>query len=65
MAKKTESKLKITQTRSLIGQKPKLKKTIQALGLKRLNHSVEKTDSPQIRGMVYKVRHMVKVEEVS
>jgi len=65
MAKKKETTLKITQTRSLIGQKPKLKKTIQALGLKRLNHTVEQADSPQIRGMVYKVRHMVKVEEIS
>ena len=56
--------LKITQIKSAIGYKPKAKLTLAALGLKKINHSVEKTDSPQIRGMVNKVDYLVKVEEV-
>lgn len=64
MAKKDQKTLKITQTRSLIGQKPKNKKTIEALGLKRIRHKVIKNDTPQIRGMIKKVIHMVSVEEV-
>lgn len=57
-------KLKITQVRSLIGYKVKAKRTIEALGLKRRHHTVIHDDTPQIRGMVFKVRHIVKVEEV-
>jgi len=57
-------KLKITQTRSLIGYKVKAKRTIEALGLRRMNHSVIHEDNPQIRGMAFVVRHMVRVEEV-
>ena len=64
MAKKDQKKLKITQTKSLIGQKPKNKKTIEALGLKRIRHTVIKNDTPQIRGMIKKVIHVVSVEEV-
>lgn len=64
MAKKDQKKLKITQTRSLIGQKSKNKKTIEALGLKRIRHTVIKNDTPQIRGMIKKVIHMVSVEEI-
>jgi large subunit ribosomal protein L30 len=64
MAKKDQKTLKITQTRSLIGQKSKNKKTIEALGLKRIRHTVIKNDTPQIRGMIKKVIHMVSVEEV-
>lgn len=59
-----QKSLKITQIRSLIGQKPNHKKTIEALGLKRIRHSVIKNDTPQIRGMIKKVVHMVEVEEV-
>jgi large subunit ribosomal protein L30 len=59
-----QKSLKITQIRSLIGQKPDHKKTIEALGLKRIRHSVIKNDTPQIRGMIKKVVHMVEVEEV-
>jgi large subunit ribosomal protein L30 len=59
-----QKSLKITQIRSLIGQKPKHKKTIEALGLKRIRHTVIKNDTPQIRGMIKKVIHMVEVEEV-
>jgi large subunit ribosomal protein L30 len=58
------SSLKITQTRSVIGSLGKHKKTIRALGLKRIRDSRTHADTPQIRGMVHKVRHLVKVEEV-
>jgi large subunit ribosomal protein L30 len=57
------ARLKITYTRSIIGQKPDIQKTVQALGLRRLHQTVEHDDSPQLRGMVHKVRHLVKVEE--
>jgi large subunit ribosomal protein L30 len=64
MAKQKQKSLKITQIRSLIGQKPNHKRTIEALGLKRIRHTVIKNDTPQIRGMIEKVIHMVEVEEV-
>ncbi|MDP6419100.1 MAG: 50S ribosomal protein L30 [Candidatus Krumholzibacteria bacterium] len=57
-------RLKITQVRSLIGYKVKAKRTVEALGLKRMHHTVIHDDTPQIRGMAFKVRHIVKVEEV-
>ena len=56
-------KLKITQTRSVIGNKIKAKRTIEALGLKRMHQTVIHDDNPQIRGMVFVVKHMVDVEE--
>ena len=58
------SYLKITQTRSVIGSLGKHKKTVRALGLKRIRDSRVHTDTPQVRGMIQKVRHLVKVEEV-
>lgn len=64
MAKKTEKKLKITQVKSIIGYKIDQKRTVEALGLRRIRHSVIKTDTPQIRGMVKKVTHLVSVEEI-
>ncbi len=57
-------KIRITQVRSIIDQIEPQKKTIEALGLGRPNWSVVKTDTPQIRGMIQKVFHLVKVEEV-
>lgn len=57
-------KIKITQTRSIIEQKENAKRTIKALGLGRPNYSVIKNDTPQIRGMIVAVRHLVRVEEV-
>ena len=57
-------KLKITQTRSLIGRSLKQKRTIEALGLKRIHHSVEHNDTPQIRGMLNVVSHIVTIDEV-
>ena len=56
--------LKVTQTRSVIGSKEGHKRTVQALGLKRIRDEKVHEDTPQIRGMVHKVRHLVKVEEV-
>jgi len=57
-------KLKITQTRSIIDQIEPQKRTIRALGLGRPNYSVVRNDTPQIRGMIRKVIHLVRVEEV-
>ena len=57
-------KLKITQKRSIIDQIEPQKRTIKALGLGRPNYSVIKQDTPQIRGMIRKVIHLVDVEEV-
>lgn len=57
-------KLRVTQTRSLIGTKPKQRGTMRALGLKRIRHTVEHTDAPEIRGMINKVSHLISVEEV-
>jgi len=59
------AKLKITQVKSLIGRRQKQRGTIRALGLKRINDTVEQADTPVIRGMINKVSHLVKVEEVS
>jgi large subunit ribosomal protein L30 len=55
--------IKITQTRSIIGRLKKQKQTIEALGLGRPNYSTVKQDTPQIRGMINVVKHLVKVEE--
>lgn len=57
-------KLRITQIRSTIGQKRDQGATVRALGLKRIRHTVEQEDNPVIRGMVFKVQHLVEVEEV-
>jgi len=57
-------KIRITQTRSVIDQLENAKRTIKALGLGRPNYTVIKNDTPQIRGMINAIRHMVKVEEV-
>lgn len=57
-------KLKITLVKSTIGAVPKNRKTVEALGLRKLNHSVEMPDNDAVRGMVRQVRHLVKVEEI-
>ena len=57
-------KIKITQTRSVIDRVERQKRTIKALGLGRPNYSVVKEDTPQIRGMIRTVIHLVKVEEL-
>jgi large subunit ribosomal protein L30 len=58
------SKLRITWKKSTIGYNKNQKKIVQALGLRALNGVVEHDNSPQIRGMVNKVRHLVEVEEI-
>ena len=55
--------LKITLVKSTIGAVPKHKKTVEALGLRKLNKTVELPDNAATRGMVKQVRHLVKVEE--
>lgn len=55
--------IKITQTRSLIGRLPKHKATMTGLGLRRIGHTVEREDTPAVRGMVNRISYMVKVEE--
>ena len=57
-------KLKITLTRSLIGYKQDQRATVRALGLRKVNSTAVQEDNPTIRGMIHKVRHLVKVEEV-
>lgn len=59
------SKLRITYVRSAIGYNVRQKRTIRALGLTRLGATVEREDTPAIRGMINKVRHLVHVEEVN
>ena len=57
-------KLKITLVKSTIGAIPKHKQTVEALGLKKLNKTVELPDNAATRGMVAQVKHLVKVEEI-
>ncbi|MGE3254696.1 50S ribosomal protein L30 [Pseudonocardia sp.] len=64
MAEST-GKLKITQERSSIGCKLNQRETLRALGLRKIRQSVERDDTPQIRGMIRTVRHLVAVEEVT
>ncbi len=63
MAKTKAKTLKITLVRSIIGEKPKVRATVDALGLKRIHQAVEQVDSPSVRGMLEKVNHLVDVEE--
>ncbi|ERM84966.1 50S ribosomal protein L30 [Rhodonellum psychrophilum GCM71 = DSM 17998] len=58
------AKIKITQLRSIIDRPKDQKDTIKALGLGKINRTVEVENTPQIAGMVRKVSHLVKVEEV-
>ncbi len=57
------AKLNITLLRSKIGKKKDQIATVEALGLKKIGQTVVKEDTPEIRGMIKKVSHMVKVEE--
>lgn len=57
-------KLKITLTKSTIGAIPKHRATVTALGLHKLNGTVELPDNASVRGMVAQVKHLVKVEEI-
>ena len=57
-------KLKITLVKSTIGAIPKHKKTVEALGLRKLNKTVELPDNAATRGMIHQVKHLIKVEEI-
>ena len=59
------SRLRITWKKSSIGYNKNQQKVVVALGLRSLNHVVEHDDSPQIRGMVKKIEHLLEVEEIS
>ena len=58
------NKLRVTLVKSTIGAIPKQVKTVEALGLNKLNKTVELPDNDAVRGMIFKVRHLVKVEEI-
>lgn len=58
-------KLKITLVRSPIARLQKQKKTVEALGLRKIHQSVMKNDDPCIRGMILRVKHMITVEEIA
>jgi len=58
------ARLRITLVKSPIGYNVRQKRTARALGLKRLNSTVEHTDVPSVRGMIAKISHLVKVQEV-
>ncbi len=57
--------LKVTQVKSGIGEKPGARKTLRALGLRKIGDQVVHADRPEIRGMAQAVRHLVEVEEVN
>ena len=59
-----DKKLKITLVKSTIGAVPKNRKTVEALGLNKLHKTVEMPDNDAVRGLIQRVRHLVKVEEV-
>ena len=64
MAKKAaEKKLQVTLVKSPIGYTERQKATVRALGLRRMNQTVEHVDSPALRGMLNKVSHLIKVVE--
>jgi large subunit ribosomal protein L30 len=60
----TEKKLKVTLVKSRIRQKKDIKATVEALGLRKINFTKEFNDTPQVRGMLFKVKHMIRVEEI-
>lgn len=64
MAKKAATKqINVTLSRSPIGEKPKTRATVRGLGLRKMHQTVTHDDTPDLRGMLHKVRHLVKVEE--
>jgi len=62
MATKTKN-LRITLVKSTIGEKPKVRATVESLGLRKIRQSVERPDTPDVRGMVFRARHLLDVEE--
>lgn len=63
MAESKGKTIRITLVRSPIGYAQRQKRTVRALGLRRLNQTIEQTDSPAVRGMIRAVEHLVRVEE--
>ena len=63
MAKTKEKILRITLKKSVIGEKPKTRATVEGLGLRKIHQTVEQTDNAAVRGMLAKVSHLVDVEE--
>jgi large subunit ribosomal protein L30 len=63
MAKKKAKKLRVTLVKSPIGYNKRQKATVRALGLRRMNQTVEHVDNPALRGMLNKVSHLINVEE--
>ena len=59
------TKLNVTLVKSTIGQKPKTRATVRSLGLRKMNQTVQHNDTPDVRGMLHKVRHLVQVEEAN
>lgn len=57
------AKLQVTLKRSVIGEKPKTRASVRSLGVRKLHQTVEHDDTPDVRGMIHKVRHLVEVEE--
>lgn len=58
-----EKNITVTLVKSTIGEKPKTRATVRSLGLRRMQQTVEHRDTPDVRGMVHAVAHLVKVEE--
>ncbi len=58
------AKIKVTQVKSKIGSSKNQKKNLEALGLKKMHHSIEHEATPQILGMINKLKHLVKIEEI-
>ena len=56
--------LRVTQIKSAFGYPADQRRTIRALGLGKINRSIEQVDNPAVRGMIFKVKHLVKVEEI-
>ncbi len=63
MARAKKKTVKITLKKSTIGERPKTRATVEGLGLRKINHTVTQVDSPGLRGMLARVRHLVDVEE--
>ena len=57
------AKIQVTLRKSLIGQKPKTRATVRSLGLRKINSTIEHNDTPDVRGMLHRVRHLIEVEE--
>ncbi|MGD2059826.1 MAG: 50S ribosomal protein L30 [Acidimicrobiia bacterium] len=63
MAKTKVKTVRVTLRRSVIGEKPKVRATVEGLGLKRIDQTVEQVDSPSLRGMLAKVSHLIEVDD--